>query len=150
MSNKFVEKSPFTREGTASRAIYVALAKSDKPLTMAEISKRSKVLFKKTETLVRAYMNPFHNAPMRRAGIAIVQDKDGFKLTTCKAEPKAHRPERGNAKRKNKVSPKPKAAKKVTKEAAKKSPPKKMPTPASPAPVPVNESGIEKKEIGAK
>ena len=109
MSNKFIEKCPFVREGTASRSIYMALAKSSKPLSMAEISKRAKVSFEKTQTLVRAYMNPFHNAPMRRSAVSIVLDKDGFKLASCKAEPNAKRPPRGE-----------KAKKKISHKASKK------------------------------
>ena len=118
MSNKFIDKSPFTREGTASHAIYIALAKAGKPLLMAEISKRAKVSFQKTETLVRAYMNPFHNAPMRRAGIAIVSGKEGYKLETCKSEPKAIRPPRGES------------TKTKAKSKSKKAPPKTSPAKA--------------------
>jgi hypothetical protein len=121
MKPKIAARCPF-RDGSNSRAIYLALAKSSKPLSMVEISKRAKVSFQKTETLVRAYMNPFHNATMRRIGIAIVHDKKGFKLAICKPQPKAKRPERG---RKGKKA----RPKRAVKRSARRRKPAVMPPP---------------------
>src|SRR5437868_1753160 len=98
MSKKnLMGRCPF-RDGTASRKIYAALAGAKKSIAINEIAARAKVSLAKARTLVLAYMNPFHNAPMRREGVAVVQTGDGYKLVGCKPDPKARRPERGKKK----------------------------------------------------
>jgi len=90
----FLDKCPF-RDGTASKKIFVALATSKKPLALEQIAAKAKVSQDKARTLVAAYMNPFHNAPLRRVGVAVSHGKDGYSLSGCKADAKAKRPERG-------------------------------------------------------
>lgn len=124
MSKKLPE-NPF-RDGSASHKLYTVLGKAEKPLTMAEISKRAKVPFEKAQTLVRAYQNPFHNAPLRRAGIAIANGKEGFALATCKAQPNAKRPERGEGKGKKPAKGKKVAARRKRPKATKPSPKSKL------------------------
>ena len=132
MSSKYMELCPF-REGSASRKIYEVLARASKPLTMDEIASRSKVPHEKTVTLVSAYQNKFHNAPMRRAGVAIVRTDDGFGLDTCKADPDAIRPERGEGgKKAKKKAPKKAQSKPTPKPKAKKVKATKKKAPASP------------------
>src|SRR5476651_1654278 len=98
MSKSLIEKCPF-REGSASEKIFVALAKSDKPLTVTEIAKRTKLPEKKVKTLTEAYVNRMHFTPLLKVGCAYQRVDGGFKLVTCKANPKARR-ERGKGKKK--------------------------------------------------
>ena len=63
MNNEFIELCPF-REGSASRRLYMALARSSEPMTKAEVSRKSHVLANKTATLLAAYQNPMHKAPL--------------------------------------------------------------------------------------
>ena len=101
MSKSRVEKCPF-REGSASEKIYMALAKSDKPMTVSEIAKRTKVPEKKVKTLTEAYVNPMHLAPLLKVGCAFERVDGAFKLVTCLADPDARRPERRKAKKNGK------------------------------------------------
>lgn len=96
MANKnLAARSPFQRQGSASAKIYAVLAKSAKPLPSDEIAKRAKVSQKQASTLLAAYMNPYHNAPLRRAGVQITSEEGKFSLSTAKATPNAKRPPRG-------------------------------------------------------
>src|SRR5262249_36497741 len=62
--------------------------------------KTKKVPLEKVKTLVAAYFNPMHNAPLRKIGVELIRDDEGqVKLKSCKADPKARRPERGNKKK---------------------------------------------------
>ena len=135
MSKKLPD-NPF-RDGSASHKLYAALAKATKPLAMKEIADKAKVPLNRAITLVNAYQNTYHNAPLRKIGAAIVREKQGFELSTIKPDAKAKRPSRG----KSKATPKLKKAK-----AAKKTKPKAKPKAtkkpaalkpvATPAPVP--------------
>ena len=88
-------RSPFQRKGSASAKIYAVLAKSAKALPAEAIAKRAKITEKQARTLLAAYMNPFHNAPLRRAGVAITSNEGLFSLAATKATPNAKRPVRG-------------------------------------------------------
>ena len=139
MSKVIIERNPF-RQGTASRAVYGALAEAKKPLSADEVAKIAKVSGAKARTLLAAYRNPFHCAPLKKAG-ARLNLKDGkFSLEVCKPDPKARRPERGKAAR---------MAKKATKKSGKKpvKTPKTETTPAENSTAPANQEPAP--EIGA-
>ncbi|HEY3324127.1 MAG TPA: hypothetical protein VGP72_26985 [Planctomycetota bacterium] len=97
MGKSLSERCPF-RAGTASHKIYAVLAGTRKSLPMKEISQRSKVGEPKTKTLIREYLSRWHNAPLRRAGIALRAKNGAFWLEACAADPKATRPPRGKKK----------------------------------------------------
>jgi hypothetical protein len=118
MNQEIIDRCPF-REGSASRRLYMALARSEKPLSKVEIARKSHVIASQTATLLAAYQNPMHKAPLDRVGVRLVRTKDGgYLLEACKPKPKAKRPPRGASK----------PAKKPVKKASK--PPK---TPLVPA-----------------
>ena len=95
------ERCPF-REGSASFKLFMALAKSKQPLTAIDASKLAKIPLAKCETLLRAYRNPFHCAPLARSGVELTLKDGKFGLKFCKANPKARRPERGRKIRRQK------------------------------------------------
>lgn len=115
MAKSLVERCPF-REGSASHKIFVVLAKAAKPMRAEHIAKAAKVPVEKTATLLAAYKNPFHNAPLRRAGVSIESKAGQYVMATVKADPNAKRPERGQGKKrkpaKKLTTPKPAKAKK--------------------------------------
>jgi hypothetical protein len=136
--SKNLPDNPF-REKSASHRLYAVLAKATKPLTVKAISERTKVPLKKAATLVHAYQNHYHNAPLRRIG-ARIESKDGeFTLTTAKPEAKAQRPARGEGKKKavGKLKTAPKKAK--AKGSTKEKKPCKPKSDAASVPVPVPE-----------
>ena len=115
MGNKsLVDRTPFRRRGSASAKIYSVLARGSKALPAAEIAKRAKVSEKQARTLLAAYMNPYHNAPLRRAGLAITSHDGAFRLVNAKPVPNAKRPERGTPSKAKKSSKPGKVTKKKT------------------------------------
>ena len=97
-----VKRCPF-RPGTASRSLFTVLARSKKALPGAEVAKRAKVGQAKARTLLAACQNVFHNAPLRKAGVALLRDEEGgYFLRACEADPTAQRPPRGKTERKAK------------------------------------------------
>jgi hypothetical protein len=111
------------------------MAKASKPLFVEEVAKRAKIGIEQARTLLNAYKNPFHNAPLRRVGVEVISEKGAFSLSAAKAVPNAKRPERGSTKkhRKGKVKPKAKArgsAKLRKKASAKVVKPEQVATPA--------------------
>ncbi len=89
---------PF-REKTPSRRVYLALARSSTAMMRAEIARAAHLTAAKTTTLLAAYVNPMHRAPLERVGVRLSRGKDGgYKLETCKPKPKAQRPPRWKAK----------------------------------------------------
>ena len=145
--------NPFRNESASSK-IYAVLAKATKPLAVKDIAERAKVSLEKTITLVNAYQNKYHNAPLRKIGAAVVHDKDGFRLSAIKPDKDAQRPPRGKAKSK-KSAAKPKKAKaaKKTKPKAKPKPAKKQAAPnlvAAPAPVPAQEPAADASDAAAQ
>jgi hypothetical protein len=99
MSNKtLTERNPF-REKSALSKIFEVLARSQKPLDVEEVAKRAKVPLGRTNRMLAAMANPFHNAGMRREGVQLVR-KDGLlSLKTAVPDSKARRPERGVSKK---------------------------------------------------
>ena len=115
MGNKsLADRTPFRRRGSASAKIYAVLSRTSKPLRAAEIAKLAKVSEKQARTLLAAYMNPYHNAPLRRAGLAITSHDGKFKLESAKPVPNAKRPERGTPSKAKKASKAGHATKKKT------------------------------------
>jgi len=114
MSDKnLAARCPFQRPKSASAKIYAVLARAAKPLEAQEIAKRAKVTEKQARTLLAAYMNTYHNAPLRRVGVQVTSVDGKFHLTAAKATPNAKRPPRGSeATKKAKKAAKPKPRKK--------------------------------------
>lgn len=99
MNQELIERCPF-REKTASRRLYLTLARADGPLTKAQIAKAAHLAVAKTATLLAAYLNPMHKAPLDRVGVRLVHAKEGgYSLESCKPKPNAKRPARGEPKR---------------------------------------------------
>jgi hypothetical protein len=101
MSKTLMAKCPF-RDRTASKLIFTTLARVGAPMKVEDVwRKTKKVPLAKVKTLVAAYFNPMHNAPLRKVGVELVRDKEGrVQMKSCKADPKARRPERGKSKKK--------------------------------------------------
>ena len=107
---------PF-REKTASRRLYLSLARSGESMTKAQIARASHLTAAKTATLLAAYVNPMHRAPMDRVGVRLARSQDGgYLLESCKPKPKAQRPPRG---KKKELVKKRKGKKAVTKPTSK-------------------------------
>jgi len=86
---------PF-REQTASRRLFMAIARSERPLTKSEIARAAHLTAAKTATLLAAYLNPMHKAPLDRIGVRLVRTKEGsYTLESCRPKPNAKRPARG-------------------------------------------------------
>jgi hypothetical protein len=103
MGNKnLAARCPFRRPTSASAKIYSVLAKASKPLKVEEVAKRAKVSQQQARTLLAAYRNPYHNAPLRRAGVEVTCEDGAFSLSAAKASPNAKRPERGAAQKSKK------------------------------------------------
>ena len=95
MNQELFDLCPF-REKTASRRLYLTLARSDSPQSKGEIAKAAHLTVAKTATLLAAYVNPMHRAPLDRIGVRLVRTKDGnFTLEKCRPKPNAKRPARG-------------------------------------------------------
>jgi len=100
VNQELIDRCPF-REKTASRRLYLVIARSKRPMRKSEIAKDAHLSVAKTATLLAAYVNPMHRAPMDRVGVRLVRTKDGgYALETCKPKPKAKRPARGATKKK--------------------------------------------------
>ena len=90
---------PF-RDKTASKRLYLSLARSGAPMTKAQIARASHLTAAKTATLLAAYVNPMHRAPLDRVGVRLARADDGsYMLESCKPKPKAQRPPRGMKKK---------------------------------------------------
>ena len=99
MNQELIDRCPF-REKTASRRLYLTLARADGALTKAQIAKAAHLTVAKAATLLAAYLNPMHKAPLDRVGVRLVRAKDGgYSLESCKPKPNAKRPARGEPKR---------------------------------------------------
>ena len=100
MNQALFDRCPF-REKTASRRLYLTLARSATPLSKSEIAKSAHLTVARTALLLAAYVNPLHRAPMDRVGVRLVRTKDGsFTLQACKPKPMAKRPARGETNKK--------------------------------------------------
>lgn len=98
MSTNFTKRNPF-RPKSASSAIFEVLARAGKPLTAEEIRKKSKLPEAKVKTLLAAYVNPMHLAPLKRNGVALRKDEKGYSVVSVKSDPRARRPDRGQSKK---------------------------------------------------
>ncbi len=100
MNQQLIELCPF-REKTASRRLYLAIARSDSPLSKTAIAKAAHLTVAKTATLCAAYVNRMHRAPLDRVGVRLVRNKDGnYILQQSKPKPNAKRPARGESNKK--------------------------------------------------
>ena len=99
MNQALFDRCPF-REKTASRRLYLTLARSTTPLNKSKIAKAAHLTVARTGLLIAAYVNPLHRAPLDRVGVRLIRTKDGsFTLQACKPKPMAKRPARGEAKK---------------------------------------------------
>ena len=98
MKMNLESRCPF-REKTASRRVYLTLARSENPMTKAQVARAAHLPVAKAATLLAAYLNPMHRAPMERVGVRLTRAKDGgFILESCKPKANAKRPPRGQRK----------------------------------------------------
>ena len=110
MKSKRIENP--CRPGTAAHAVIAVLLRAGgKPVTAGEIGKRGGLSADKAKRVLQTLQNPFHNAAIAKAGLAIKRSGDGgFSIASCRPNPTAHRPE---AKKKaGKKSPKRRSDKK--------------------------------------
>ena len=137
MNQELIDRCPF-REKTASRRLYLALARSEEPLTKAEIARAAHLTAAKTATLLAAYVNPMHKAPLDRTGVRLVRTKDkNYILESCRPNAKAKRPPRGMPKKAEK-----KAVRRAASDGGKQSKPprkKRTTTVSNPAEIPVEQ-----------
>lgn len=118
MNQKLIDLCPF-REKTASRKLYLTMAKSDSPLSKSEIAKSAHLTVARTALLLAAYVNPMHRAPLDRVGVRLVRTKDGnYMLEGCRKNPSARRPVRGEPKKLPVKKAKKRASSPSTKNAA--------------------------------
>ena len=83
------------REGSVAHAIVSVLLRAQgKAVAGGEIAKRTRLKEERVRQVLNALLNPFHNAAIAKAGLAIKRSDDGgFSIAKCKPNPKAHRPE---------------------------------------------------------
>jgi hypothetical protein len=118
MNQKLIDLCPF-REQTASRKLYLSLARSDSPLSKSEIARTAHLTVARTALLLAAYTNKAHRAPMDRVGVRLIRTKDGgYMLEVCKPKPNAKRPPRGVPKKLPVKKAKKRASGSSTKDAA--------------------------------
>ena len=93
MKSKRIENP--CRPGTAAHAVVAVLLRAGgKTVAVGEIGKRGKMGGDKARHVIQTLQNPFHNAAIAKAGLAIKRSGDGgFSIASCKPNPKAHRPE---------------------------------------------------------
>ncbi len=86
-------ENPCQPGSAAHRIVNVLLSSRKRRLLASEIALRSKINTDKVRQVVSALLNPFHNARIAKAGLAIERAKDGgFFVRACRAKPNAHRP----------------------------------------------------------
>lgn len=86
-------------KGTAMQAIYAVLARSSKPLTMKEVSRRAKQAASTTRNMIAAMRSKYHGASLARAGVEVASMDGGYLLRKRKPSPEARRPEAKKAKK---------------------------------------------------
>ncbi|MCZ7646108.1 MAG: hypothetical protein M5U26_12610 [Planctomycetota bacterium] len=101
--------SPF-RKDSALHALFEAFRRSSRPLKANEAATRACLPVARAQTLIAAMRNPYHNATMRRAGVELVKEGEGYLLRGCKVEKLARRPGHGMAKKQKKRAKSNKAA----------------------------------------
>lgn len=91
MNKKVISRCPFNRQGTASRKLYLALARAKTPLLPHEVARLAKIPLAQASTLLRAYRNPIHAIPLTRKGITLRLKNRRFWLSLSKPRPNARR-----------------------------------------------------------
>ena len=87
-------ENPCQPGSIARRIVNVLLTSRKRSLAATEIALRSKVNTQKVKQVVSALLNPFHNAAIAKAGLAVKRADDGrFFLAACRPKPHARRPE---------------------------------------------------------
>ena len=87
-------ENPCQPGSIARRIVNVLLSSRKRSLAAAEIALRSKVNTQKVERVVAALRNPFHNAAIAKAGLAVKRAEDGgFFVAACRPKPNARRPQ---------------------------------------------------------
>ena len=82
------------KPGSAARKIVGVLMNSRKrSLAATEIAFRAKINTRKVVQVVSALLNPYHNASIAKAGLAVKRTHDGgITVEAIRPRPKAHRP----------------------------------------------------------
>lgn len=83
--------NPF-REGSLNRKVMDVLLRHKKPLPVREIAKRAKVSLAKASRVIAALRNCYHNSAMRKAGLSVEIEGEGYVIRKVEAEPNARRP----------------------------------------------------------
>jgi hypothetical protein len=98
---------PF-KPGSASAKIFDLLAKFEEPVEEGFIVETTGLPARTVGNLLREYVNPYHSAPLRRAGISFLQKDGKWSLKKVKADPNAKRVRNAKRcpKRKGRVGPK--------------------------------------------
>jgi hypothetical protein len=81
--------------GTAAhRVVNVLMQSRKRSLLPTEIAFRSKIATEKVVRVVSALLNPYHNAAIAKAGLAVKRTHDGgFSVEACRPKPNARRPQ---------------------------------------------------------
>src|SRR6185295_1400052 len=86
-------ENPCQPGSAAHRIVGVLLSSRKRRLLASEIALRSKINTAKVRQVVSALLNPFHNASIAKAGLAVERAEDGgFFVKACRPKPKARRP----------------------------------------------------------
>ena len=87
-------ENPCQPGSAAHRVVNVLLCSRKRSLLATEIAFRAKINTEKVEQVVSALLNPFHNASIARAGLAVKRSEDGgFFVQPCRPKPNARRPQ---------------------------------------------------------
>lgn len=87
-------ENPCQPGSIARRIVGVLLNSRKRSLAASEIALRSKINTQKVKQIVSALLNPFHNACIAKAGLAVKRaEGGGFFVTACRPKPNARRPE---------------------------------------------------------
>ena len=86
-------ENPCQPGSAAHRIVGVLMSSRKRALLATEIAFRAKINTRKVVQVLSALLNPFHNACIAKAGLAVKRDSDGgFFVEACRPKPKAHRP----------------------------------------------------------
>lgn len=86
-------ENPCKPGSAAFKIVGVLLSSRKRALLATEIAFRAKINTRKVVQVVSALLNPYHNASVAKAGLAVKRaDDGGFFVEACRPKPKAHRP----------------------------------------------------------
>lgn len=86
-------ENPCQPGSAAHRIVGVLLSSRKRSLLATEIALRAKINTAKVRQVVSALLNPFHNASIAKAGLAVKRaEGGGFCVAACRPKPNARRP----------------------------------------------------------